>query len=109
MTVLVVETWNLRPDKIEEFDSFLERWKNLIDERPDLFEELKAWNSYRPMFSAEPSGMNLWEFDSIDDREKFRKKLGSEEVLIELVSELGDYIVSGSHNEDMWGPVLKLK
>jgi len=106
---VVVETWNLKPDKLEDFDSFIERWKNLVNERPDLFEELRSWNSYRLVVGPNHSGMSLWEFDSVDDREKFRKKLRSEPELIELVSELGDYFVPDSHQEDMWRPVLKLK
>jgi hypothetical protein len=106
---VVVETWNLKPDKLEDFESFFQRWKNLVNERPDLFEEIRSWNSYRLVKGPEHSGMSLWEFDSVEDREKFRKKLRSDPELIELVSELGDYFDPDNHQEDMWRPVLKLK
>ena len=60
----------MRAEKLEEFNSFLERWKKLVKEKPELFEEIKSWNSYGVILGKTHSGMNLWEYDSISDFEK---------------------------------------
>ena len=109
MSIFVVETWSLRTEKLKEFNSFLERWKKLVKERPELFEEVKSWNSYMTMFGTTNSGMNLWEYNSIGDIEKHMAKFGSDPELRELVTELWTYLVPGSHREEIWRHAIKLK
>ncbi len=74
MTILVKETWDLKPEKAAEFYKFLERWKKLVKERPELFDELKSWNSHETILGTTFQGMNLWEYESMADMEKHHKK-----------------------------------
>ena len=109
MSIFAVETWNLKPEKVNEFNSFLERWKKLVKDRPELFEELKSWNSYMTIFGTTHSCMNLWEYDSISDIEKHTANFGTDPQLKELVTELWTYLVPGTHREEIWRHVIKLK
>jgi hypothetical protein len=110
MTIYVIETWVLKPEKqVEFYLVYAEKWKKLIKEKPELFEEIKSWNGYEATFGTTYSGMNLQEYETMADLEKSMKKLKSEPVVRELFSELWTYLLPGSHREEIWRPVAKLK
>ncbi len=46
MTVIVKETYSIKAEKNDEFYHYLERFKKLIYDKPDLFKEVKSWNTY---------------------------------------------------------------
>jgi hypothetical protein len=109
MTIYVKETWDLKPEKAAEFIKFLERWKKLVKERPELFEGLKSWNSYEAVMGTTFQGMNLWEYENMAEMEKSSSKFYTDPTLVKLVTELWTYLIPGTHREEVWKPVMKIK
>ncbi len=109
MTIILVETWDVKPEKVVEFKSFLERMKKLVKERPELFEEVKSWDSYETVTGTTFQGMNLWEYDNMTEWEKSSNKFYTDPQLGKLLSELWTYLIPGTHREEVWKPVMKLK
>ena len=109
LSIFVVEKWNLRPEKLHEYNTFLAKWKKLVEKRPELFEEIKSWNSYMTIIGTSHSCMNLWEYERFSDIEKHMAKYGTDTELKEFVSELWTYLLPGSHRDEIWRHVTKLK
>ena len=109
MTIYVKETYILKPEKAAEFYKFFERFKKLVEERPDLFEEVKSWNSYGAYIGTTFQGMDLWEWGNMADMEKSYAKFDADPTLVKFVNEFWTYVVPGTHREEIWKPVLKLK
>jgi len=109
MTIFVKETWDLKPEKVGDFYKFLERWKKIIRDRPDLFEELKSWESYEAITGTTFKGMNLWQYENMAEWEKHSSKFYSDPTLVKMVTELWTYLIPGTHKEEIWKPVMKLK
>jgi hypothetical protein len=109
MTIISKETWDLKPEKAAEFRKYLERWQKLVKDRPELFKEIKSWNSYDTVMGTTFQGMNLWEFENFTEMEKHQKKFYTDPTLVKMVNELWTYLVPGSHRLEVWQPVIKLK
>jgi hypothetical protein len=109
MTIISRETWNLKPEKAAEFYGYLERWKKLVHDRPDLFEEIKSWDSYQTVMGTTFQCMNLWEFEDFTEMEKHQKKFYTDPTLTKYVTELWTFVQPGTHRLEVWRPVIKLK
>jgi hypothetical protein len=109
MVIYVVETWVLRPERLEDFPAFLEKWKKIMKEKKHLFKELKSWNIYSTMFGTSHSGMGIWEYESMADLEKSMSPFHSDPDVKKLVDELWTFVLPGTHREEIWKPTAQMK
>jgi len=76
MTILVFETWVVKPEKQAEFTKWWQRYLKYIKDNPKLFKEVKWTKSYTQMLGGTYGArVELAEYDSLADYEKLFTRL----------------------------------
>jgi len=88
MTVFVVETYVVKPEKQAEFKSLLRRWLKFMKENPALLKEMKSWKLFTQTFgSISGAYVELVEYDSLAEYEKCHARLLKDKEFMKLYQE----------------------
>jgi len=58
VSVFVVDTHVVKPEKQEEYVSLMQKLRKYMKEKPETFKELKSWKIFAQMFGASLGGMS---------------------------------------------------
>jgi hypothetical protein len=107
MTVFMVETLVVKPDKLSEEAAFREKFQAFMKKRPDLFKEIKSFKVFRHMLGGDVGGrVMMWEMESLADVEKFlNRAMGDKEWLTKFYPEYVALMVPRMHSMNVWTPV----
>jgi hypothetical protein len=107
MTIWVVETYVVKPDKLGEFTTVIKNFKAFMKRRPDLFKETKSYKVFNHMLGGTWGG-GVWmtEMESLADLEKgLKKQMEDKEFMTEVYAKFMTLIVPGTYSVNIWTPV----
>ncbi|MDH4221316.1 MAG: hypothetical protein OEV19_01080 [Candidatus Bathyarchaeota archaeon] len=107
MSVFVVETYAVAPEKREKFKSLMQRLLEYKKENPKLFKEVRSWKLFAQMFGGiAGTYIEMWEFDSMADLEKCWKRENKDERFMRIHQEFLQIIDPATFSMKMWSSVM---
>lgn len=107
MTVFMVATYVVKPDKLGEFEAFLKTSDPYIKKRPDLFREIKSHKIFTYLLGGIGGGyVEMWEAESLANLEKvFNRLMGDKEYMTKVYPMFAALIVPGTYSTNIWNAV----
>jgi len=107
MTIFIIETYVVKPEKQEEFMSVLKRILDYKKENPEKFKEMKSKKIFSQMF-GDISGKHIEinEFDNMADAEKYIARESKDEGFMKLYQEAKLLLVPATYSETVWNSVI---
>jgi len=106
MTVLMVDTYVVKPDKLGDYPAFLKKLKAFIKKRPELFKEAKSVKFFSHMLGGAWGGyVEMYEFESLADFEKCFGRVMQDKEFIKIYAEFASYVVPGTESPNIWNSV----
>jgi len=97
----------VKPEKQAEFNSLLQRFLQYTKENPELFKEMKSLKLFTQTFgSISGAYVEMVEFDSLADHEKFHAKSKKDERYMKLYQEAMTLIDTATFSMSAWEPVV---
>ena len=89
MTVLVIGTWFVKPEKQVEFSRLWKKLLGLIKKKPKTFKELKSIKFFTQTFGGTAGSIvELAEYESLADYEALHARLMKKKEFMKLYQEL---------------------
>jgi len=108
MTVFLVETYVIKPEKQAEFVAYKEKWKKFFafEKHPQLFKEVKSHKMFAQVLGGNFNGyVEMWEFENIADCEKFFNKVMQSDYTTKLYPEFASLEVPATRSMNIWNSV----
>ena len=107
MTILMVDTYVVKPEKLGEYTKFIKKLKTFVKNRPDLFKEAKSVKFFSQMLGGTWGGfIEMYEFENLADFEKcFNRVMQDKEFLKTIYAEFTNYVVPGTETPTIWNAV----
>jgi len=103
MTIFVVETYVVKPGKQRELISLLQRMREYKEKNPEGFKEMKSKRIFSQMFGGVSGGyVELNEFDSVADAEKYIARMYKDEGYMKLLQEALQLVVPATYSLNVW-------
>jgi len=107
MSVFVVDTHVVKPEKKEQYVPLMQRLHKYMKEKPDTFKEVKSWKVFAQMFGGIAGGyVQLWEFDNMAEVEKSLTKMFKDKGFMEIKQEFDRIIEPITHSWNVWNSVI---
>lgn len=88
MTILVIGTWLVRPEKQVEFNRLWKRFLEYMKKSPKMFKEVKSLKFFTQTFGGiMGSHVELAEYESLADYETFQAKMKKSKEYMKLLQE----------------------
>lgn len=106
MTVFLVRTYVVKPDKLSEHNAWGKKLVASIKKRPDLFGGVKSLRVLSHRYGGCVGGFTaMWKFESLAEAEKWENHFVEVADQPNLRSEFMALIVPGSYSQSIWEPV----
>jgi len=107
MTVFMVETYVVKPEKQTEFTAWLKKYFTWIEKHPQLFKEVKSHKMFAQVFGGNWGGyVEMWEFENSADCEKcMNRAMQDKEFMTIIHVEFAAFVVPATHSISIWNPV----
>jgi len=108
MTVFLVETLVVKPEKQAEITAHLKNANEFTEKHPELFKEVKSLKIFAQMLGGTMGGYaEMLEFESLAEFEKWINRLMQDkEYMSTIHSEGMASILPGTQSLSMWSPVI---
>jgi len=107
MSVFVVDTHVVKPEKQEQYVPLMQRLRKYMREKPDTFKEVKSWKVFAQMFGGIAGGyVQLWEFGNMSEVEKSLTKMFKDKGFMEIKQEFDRLIEPITHSWNVWNSVI---
>jgi hypothetical protein len=108
VTILMVDTYVVKPDKLGEYTAFLKKVKKWMKKRKDLFKEVKSHRFFSHLLGGKWGGyVEMYEFENLADFEKFfSRAMRDKEFMTKIYPEAASFTVPGSESVDIWNSVM---
>jgi hypothetical protein len=108
MTIWMVDTYAVKPDKLGEFPEFIKKFTAFVKKRPDLIKEIKSFKINSKLIGGTWGGyVEMYEFENVADFEKcFGRIMQDKEFMTEIYAKIPNYIVLGSESIEIWNSVI---
>jgi hypothetical protein len=88
MTVFMVATYLVKPEKRQEFMSFWQRFLKYVKDNPETFKEVKSLKLFTQMYGGTYGGyVEMWEFDKLTELAKHFEKWYADKGLMKVEEE----------------------
>jgi hypothetical protein len=89
MTILVMSTWFVKPEKQDEFNRLWKKLLGLMKKKPKMFKEVKSIKLFTQTFGGTAgSQVELVEYESLADYEALQARLMKKKEFMKLYQEL---------------------
>jgi len=106
MTILVVSTWVVKPEKQEEFMQLWQRHLKYRKENPEMFKELKSFKLFTQTFGGISGAyVELVEYNSLADYEKLIAKISKDKGFMKMLQEFILLIDPDTLSENVWNAI----
>ena len=107
MSVVLTETYVVKPEKQAEFTPLLNEFLAFKEEHPRLFDGLKSWKLYRQEI-GQPSGLyvEMWEYESLAQMEETNARLHQDEGMDAIRTAFQLLVEPATLSESVWRPVV---
>lgn len=103
MTIVVQETFVVKPEKQAEFTKLWKRYFKYVKDNPKLFKEMKWSKSFTQMFGGTYGAhVELMEFNSLADMEKLNNRTMKDPGLMKLYHEMMLLIDPVTYTSNVW-------
>jgi antibiotic biosynthesis monooxygenase (ABM) superfamily enzyme len=110
MTIFLVRTYVVKPDKLGEHMAWGEKLVALMKKRPYQFKEVESLKVFSHKYGGKVGGyVAIWKFRSLADCEKWENSFKKNKEQMDLNSEFMSLTVPGTYSADIWEPVKKLR
>jgi len=110
MTVFLVETYVIKPEKQAEFAAYKKKWKKFFgykDGHLQRFKEVKSYKMLAQMLGGNWGGyVEMWEFENLADLEKWMSRMMKSDYMTKLAPEFASLEVPASRSMNIWNPVI---
>ena len=107
MSVFIVDTYVVKPEKQEEFMALIQRMLKYRKEKPEKFKELKSWKLFSQRFGGIGGAyIGMGEFDNMADAEKYGTRVSKDEAYMKMWQELMLLIVPATYSVNVWNAVM---
>jgi len=106
MSVFLVSTYVVNPEKQEEYKEMYRRLQEYKKENPEEFKELKSWKVFTQTFGdIYGKYMEIYEFDSMADYERFEERASKNKEYLEIAQNQMLCLVPDTVSNSIWNPV----
>jgi len=106
LTVFIVRTYVVKPDKLKEHNEWGKKLVALMKKQPRLFRGAKSMRVLSHKYGGKVGGFTaMWKFDSLADAEQWERGFVEVKESAELRAAFLSLIVPGSYSECIWEPV----
>lgn len=103
MTIFVVETCVIKPERTKEFRSLMQRVSEYKEKNPELFRDVKSWRLFRQTFGGTSGAyVSMWEFENLADLEKCWAKEEKDKGFQKMHQELLQLIEPATFKMEIW-------
>jgi len=103
MTIVVAETFLVKPEKQAEFTKLWKRYLKYVKDNPKLFKEIKWSKSFTQMFGGTYGAhIILMEFNNLADMEKLNNRTMKDPEIVKLYQEMMLLIDPASYTSNVW-------
>jgi len=108
MTIFVVETYMVKPEKQNEFMPMWKKMLKLAKENPKIF-KFKSGKLFTQAFGGVyGTYVSMFEYASLADMEKEMTMGMKDEKLMKLMQEFMQFIVPGTYTTNIWNFVMNV-
>jgi hypothetical protein len=109
LTVFIVRTYVVKPDKLSEHNEWGKKLITLMKKQPKLFCGVKSMSVLSYKYGGQVGGFtSMWKFDNLAEAEKWAQGFVEVKAEKDLRSEFLSLLVPGSYSECILGQVRKL-
>jgi hypothetical protein len=102
----MVETFIIKPDKLEEFTTGFKIFETWMKERPELYTEVKSHKLFSHMLGGKWGGyVEMWEFENLANFEKWVNKLMQSDFMTTIYPQFAILEVPGTDSIEIWNSV----
>jgi hypothetical protein len=85
MSIISVETYVVRTDKLVDFTALMDEFLKFKKTHPQLFKGVKSWKIYKQDYGR-PAGMyvEMWEYGNLAQMEETNRRIFSDERMKKL-------------------------
>jgi YesN/AraC family two-component response regulator len=106
MTIFWVDSYVIKPDKLDEFMQVLKKFKAWMKKQPDLFKQVKSYKAFSHMLGGEWGGyVEMFEFENLAEFEKWKNKIAQSKFAKTHLAESASLIVPSSESLEIWNSV----
>jgi len=106
MTIVIQESFLVKPEKQAEFTKLMNRMLKYMKDNPKLFKELKSAKNFTQTFGGTyGTHITLMEFNSLTDMEKLDKRTMNDQTLIKIYNEMMPLIEPTTYTSNIWTPL----
>ena len=103
MSVFLVETYVIKPEKQGEFTAYKKKWKKFFAK---WLKELKSYKMFAQLFGGNYGGyVEMWVFENLANLEKFFSRVMQSDYATKLQPEFLALVVPGAYSMSIWNPV----
>ena len=107
MSVFIIVTYVVKPEKQAEFMPCIQRILKYVEENPQKFKEWKSFKLFSKMsFDIVGEYMELWGFDNMADLERCKTSLSKDEGWMKLMQEIALLIDPATFSMNVWNSVM---
>jgi hypothetical protein len=106
VTVFIVRTYTVKPDKLAEHNLWGKKLVALMKTKPGLFGGVQSMRVLSHKYGGQVGGYTaMWKFSSLQDAEKWEKDFTVIKEEMTLRQEFLELVVPGSYRQEIWEPV----
>jgi antibiotic biosynthesis monooxygenase (ABM) superfamily enzyme len=110
VTVFVVRTYTVKPDKYAEHNLWGKKLVALLKTKPGLFGGVQGMRVLSHKYGGQVGGYTaMWKFKSLEDADKWENDFTVVKEEVALRQEFMDLIVPGSYRQEIWESVRAIK
>ncbi|MDH5374968.1 MAG: hypothetical protein OEW95_04045 [Candidatus Bathyarchaeota archaeon] len=108
MTIFMVETYVVKPEKQAEFMAFAKKFVEWKEKNAEKFKEAKSWRLFAQMLGGNFGGyVEVWEFENMAECEKWTNRIMQDkDFMTTLYHEFTRLIVPATHSVNIWNAVM---
>jgi hypothetical protein len=106
MSVVMVETYVVKAEKVGEFDPALEEFLQFKDANPGLFAGVRSWGLHRQEYGG-VAGMyaETWEFDDLAAMEEATARIFADEKMKGISRGFHQLVDPATFSASIWRPI----
>jgi hypothetical protein len=106
MSVLVLETYQVDPDKDAQFGPRLQEFLSYKDSHPEVFPALRSWKLFRQRVGAGVgSYLEMWEYDDVAAVEEGERAAKADEGMRAISAGFHELLQPGTFATSVWNQV----
>jgi hypothetical protein len=106
MSILLVETYVVKAEKIAEFTPLLNEFLKYKKDHAQLFDGVKSWKLYKQDY-GQVSGLyiEMWEYENLAEMEKINKRIFEDEGMKGISEKFHQLVEPATFSANIWSPV----